>query len=494
MFEGSQHYDRGYFHPLQEAGAALNGSTNADRTNYWEVVPTNALDLALWMESDRMGYLLPALTRRQVRQPARGGAQRAAAELREPPLRPRRHGDRVRAVSAGSSVPLADHRRGGRHPRRQHRRRARVLSALLPSGRTRRSRWPATSTPSTGIALAERVLRARFPAARSPAPVAVTAPEPPPEDITLVLEDRVELPRLYMAWHSPALFADGDAELDLVGEVLSSGKTSRLYRALVYEQRIATEVAASQNSRELGSFFQIVATAAPGRTLAEVERAIAKEIAAPHRSRADRGRARALPRAGGGALPLPAADRRRLRREVGPVERLQHVPRRSRVFRTGPRALSQRRRPSCCGGPRRNGSSPARARRAERRPARPRGAGPHRLASRWRFPDGGRSQPPPGLGPERPFTFPGDPPDDAGERPARLDGRAPPGAARVGARARAGRRLVRSADQPGPRGDYRRHARRGLRRSSRRSTCTRRSGASARNWTSTSATTPPSSA
>src|SRR4026208_830753 len=62
MFEGSQHYDKGYFQPLQEAGALLNGSTNADRTNYWEVVPTNALELALWMESDRMGYLLPALS------------------------------------------------------------------------------------------------------------------------------------------------------------------------------------------------------------------------------------------------------------------------------------------------------------------------------------------------------------------------------------------------------------------------------------------------
>ena len=62
MFEGSQHYDRGYFQPLQEAGASLNGSTNADRTNYWEVVPPNALELALWMESDRMGFLLPALT------------------------------------------------------------------------------------------------------------------------------------------------------------------------------------------------------------------------------------------------------------------------------------------------------------------------------------------------------------------------------------------------------------------------------------------------
>ena len=62
MFEGSQHHDQGYFRPLQAAGAAVNGSTNTDRTNYWEVVPTNALDLALWMESDRMAYLLPALT------------------------------------------------------------------------------------------------------------------------------------------------------------------------------------------------------------------------------------------------------------------------------------------------------------------------------------------------------------------------------------------------------------------------------------------------
>ncbi len=65
MFEGSEHHDKGYFEPLQEAGGTLNGSTNADRTNYWEVVPTNALELALWMESDRMGYLLPALTEKK---------------------------------------------------------------------------------------------------------------------------------------------------------------------------------------------------------------------------------------------------------------------------------------------------------------------------------------------------------------------------------------------------------------------------------------------
>jgi zinc protease len=133
--------------------------------------------------------------------------------------------------------------------------------------------------PEMGVLMAEEYF-GEIPAGEKPEPVTVAQPAPPAEDLKLVLEDRVELPRLYMAWHSPALFADGDAELDLVAEVLSSGKTSRLYRALVYDQRIATEVAASQNSREAGSFFQIVATAAPGRTLAEVERAIAKELAA----------------------------------------------------------------------------------------------------------------------------------------------------------------------------------------------------------------------
>jgi zinc protease len=113
-------------------------------------------------------------------------------------------------------------------------------------------------------------------------PPPVDAPEPPPldRDIRLVLEDRVELPRLYLAWHSPAVFAAGDAEMDLVAEILAGSKTSRLYRALVYDQRIATEIAASQNSREIGGFFQIVATAAPGRTLAELEEAISREIAA----------------------------------------------------------------------------------------------------------------------------------------------------------------------------------------------------------------------
>ena len=178
-------------------------------------------------------------------------------------------------------------------------------------------------------------------------------PEPPPVDARylplagetrLVLEDRIELPRLYLAWHSPALFAEDDAELDLVSEVLAGGKTSRLYRSLVYEQRIATEVAASQGSRELGSFFQIVATAAPGRTLAELEAAVARRAgAAPHRG-AVRGRAGTLHGPGGSALPAPAANGRRLRREVGSVERVQRLSRNPWLLRRRPGALSPGRR------------------------------------------------------------------------------------------------------------------------------------------------------
>jgi zinc protease len=277
MFEGSQHYDRGYFHPLQEAGAALNGSTNADRTNYWEVVPTNALDLALWMESDRMGYLLPALTDAKF------------SNQREVVLNERRQNYENRPYGlAGMAIVAALYPPDHPYHWLTIGEAADIRAAHIDDVRAFFQRYyhPANASlalagdidAETGLALAERYF-AEIPAGEKPGDVVVTRPDAPPEDVRLVFEDRVELPRLYMAWHSPGLFAEGDAELDLVGEVLSSGKTSRLYRALVYEERIATEVAASQNSRELGSFFQIVATAAPGRTLAEVERAISKEIA-----------------------------------------------------------------------------------------------------------------------------------------------------------------------------------------------------------------------
>jgi zinc protease len=92
------------------------------------------------------------------------------------------------------------------------------------------------------------------------------------------MEDRVELPRLYIAWLTPAMFELGDADLDLATDLLANGKTSRLYRRLVYDERIATDVSASQNSREIAGFVQLAATAAPGHTLAELERVILEEI------------------------------------------------------------------------------------------------------------------------------------------------------------------------------------------------------------------------
>jgi zinc protease len=105
-----------------------------------------------------------------------------------------------------------------------------------------------------------------------------------PHDVTLadetrlLLEDRVELPRLYIAWISPAMFAADDADLDLAADILANGKTSRLYRRLVYDRRIATDVSAAQNSREVAGFLQLAATAAPGHTLAELEQAIVEEV------------------------------------------------------------------------------------------------------------------------------------------------------------------------------------------------------------------------
>jgi zinc protease len=277
MFEGSQHYDRGYFRPLQDAGASVNGSTNADRTNYWEVVPTNALDLALWMESDRMGYLLPALT------DAKFENQRdVVLNERRQNYENRPYGFASMAVLGALYAP--------EHPYHWVTIGAAedLRAAKLDEVKTFFQTYYRPRNASIAVAGHVDVTTAytlvsdyfgEIEAGDEPPPVQFAAPPPRSSEQRLLLEDRIELPRVYIAWHSPALFAPGDAELDLVADLLASGKTSRLYRSLVYEQRIATEVAASQNSREIGSFFQIVATAAPGRTLAELDRAIARELA-----------------------------------------------------------------------------------------------------------------------------------------------------------------------------------------------------------------------
>jgi zinc protease len=292
MFEGSEHHNAGYFPPLQQAGGQVNGSTSTDRTNYWEVVPTSAIDLALWMESDRMGYLLPALT------PARFENQRdvvlnerrqnyenrpyglALVALTEA-LFPEHHpyhwltigsADDIRAMRLDD---VQEFFRTYYHP-------ANASLALAGDIETEHA-----------FELAERYF-GELPPGPRPAPVAGAAALD--HEVRLVLEDRVELPRLYLAWLSPAMFAEYDAEVDLLGDLLANGKASRLYRTLVYEKRLALDVSAYQNSRELGSLFLLVATAAPGRALADVAAVIDAELqqlkaVGPSEPEMERGRA-----------------------------------------------------------------------------------------------------------------------------------------------------------------------------------------------------------
>ena len=270
MFEGSEHHDHGYFPPLQRAGGQLNGSTNADRTNYWEVVPTGALDLALWMESDRMGYLLPALSEKKF-----ANQRDVVLNERRQNYENRPYGLAGMALSAAMFPP--DHPYhwltiGSAEDLR---------AASLDQVREFFQAYYHPANASLSLAgdidteqafdMAERYFGAL---AAGPAVDRVRADAKLAANATLVLEDRVELPRLYISWHSPAMFASDDAELDVVADVLTHGKTSRLYKSLVYERRIATDVSAYQHSREMGGLFQIASTASAGVSLTELHTAI----------------------------------------------------------------------------------------------------------------------------------------------------------------------------------------------------------------------------
>ncbi len=275
MFEGSAHHDSSYFEPVQQAGGSLNGSTNTDRTNYWEVVPSNALELALWMESDRMGYLLPALTQAKFK------------NQRDVVLNERRQNYENRPYGLASLA---------------------ILDALYPADHA--YSWPTIGSPADLQAASLDDVRAFFQTYYHPANASLAIagdvdpevalrlareyfeeipPGPRPADVPAapdrarggrrVLDDRVELPRLYLAWLTPAMYAHGDADLDLLADVLAGGKASRLYRRLVFDDRIATDVSADQNSRELGSYFHVAATAVPGVGLDRIEAAVEEELA-----------------------------------------------------------------------------------------------------------------------------------------------------------------------------------------------------------------------
>lgn len=278
MFQGSKHVPEDtYFRFLEQAGAtSINGTTNTDRTNYFETVPANQLELALWLESDRMGFLLDhadektfASQRDVVKNERRQNYENAAYGL---------VGQYIREELFPKDHPY--HRLTIGNP-------ADLDAATIEDVRAffRKYYVPNNATlvlsgdfePKKALALVEKyfgpIPRGQDVPRKKPAPV------PHPGEARIEVEAGVELPRVYVSWSTPPLFSPGDAELDLVSHVLSGGKTSRLYKRLVYDLQIAQSVSASQMSMELASVFEIVATAKPGHTAEELLKVIDEELA-----------------------------------------------------------------------------------------------------------------------------------------------------------------------------------------------------------------------
>jgi len=261
MFEGSGHVAEGDFDNfLEAAGGNNNGSTNVDRTNYWIDVPSNALELALFLESDRMGYLLDVVTpalvdgqRDVVKNERRQGVENAPygqARIRLGELLyPKDHPYHWPTIGYMEDLTAASHEDVTEFFRTYY---APANASLVIAGdidtvRTRAivERW-FSDVP------------------KRPAPEPVAAPPAVLAGVTReTLEDRVQLPRLYLAWLTPASFAPADADLSLVSQVLAGGKNSRLYKRLVYDLQVAQSVVAFQSSETLGSTFHIVVTAKP---------------------------------------------------------------------------------------------------------------------------------------------------------------------------------------------------------------------------------------
>jgi zinc protease len=275
MFQGSQHHDKDYFGPLQEAGGTLNGSTNTDRTNYWEIVPSNFLELALWLESDRMGYLPDAMTMEKLNN------QRDVVKNEK-----RQNYDNRPYGLVG--VKIAEAMYPANHP--YHWLTIGSMddlnAASMDDVKDFFRRFYTPNNASLVIAGdfnpadARKMVEKYFgPLKRGPEVKHVDARQPSlDKEMRLTMEDRVSLPRLYITWHSMPQYTQDEAALDTVATILTNGKGSRLYRSLVYEKQIAQDVSAYNNARELAGQFQIVVTAKPGKTLAELEKAVNEEL------------------------------------------------------------------------------------------------------------------------------------------------------------------------------------------------------------------------
>ncbi len=279
MFQSSKHVpEDSHFRLLEAAGASnLNGTTDFDRTNYFETVPANQLELALWLESDRMGYLLEKVdqaalsnqqdvVRNERRQSVENRPYGLAQETLVQSLFPQGHpyyGNVIGSHEDIQAVKLDDVNRFFRQYYAPNNASLAIVGDFDP-------------------AQAKKLVEKYFGTLKGGQAVPPVEADTPriASERRRVVPARVELPRVYMAWLSPPIFEPGDADADIAASILGSGRSSRLYRKLVYEKQIAQDVSVRQESLILGSIFRIQATARPGHTAEELEQAIDEELAA----------------------------------------------------------------------------------------------------------------------------------------------------------------------------------------------------------------------
>jgi len=276
LFEGSENVPEGKFDEwLEAAGGNNNGSTNSDRTNYWEDIPSNALDLALFLESDRMGHLLGSMSPATV-----DGQRNVVKNERRQSYENRPYGMAFLALDSAMYSP--DHPYSWPTIGSMEDLSAASYEDVVEFFSTYYTPANASLSIAGDIDTEEtrRLVEHWFSDVEGrgkPAPI--TAPTPYlAYEKRMVLEDRVQLPRIYMCWLTAPLHTPGDAEMDVVSGVLTDGKTSRLYRRLVYDMQIAQDVFAFQGSSSLSSQFCIISTARSGHSLDEIEAVIQEEL------------------------------------------------------------------------------------------------------------------------------------------------------------------------------------------------------------------------
>jgi zinc protease len=275
MFQGSEHYDQDYLGALERAGATdLNGTTNADRTNFFQTVPTNRLDQVLWLESDRMGHLLGAIDQAKLDE-QRGVVQNEKREgenqpygkvwdFLTPQLYPANHPYSWTTVGSMADLDAAK-LDDVKEWFRTYYGAANAVIALAGDVDTKTAK--------------EKVERyfgdipAGPPVGRSLTWVAKRSGSQ-----RGVLHDRVPQARLYQVWNVTPWGTEDADYLQLAADVLSSGKSSRLYKRLVYDDQLATEVFATLSTREIGSRFVVQVSARQDVSLAKVERAVNQEL------------------------------------------------------------------------------------------------------------------------------------------------------------------------------------------------------------------------